>query len=205
MPSRHYHDISAPLSSRTLSYPGDPSVRVRACCGIDPHAPGSYRLSEIALSPHSGTHLDPPSPVLAEGDDLCAARAARPDGASGADLLDRDEVRECERLLFKTPNSALRRGGQFVDTYAHLTPDAACFLRDHTSVRLVGIDYLSVDAWHATDLPVHHVLLGAPAPIWIAENLLLDHVPQGHYTLTCLPLRIAGGDGGPCRAILWEE
>ena len=50
------------------------------------------------------------------------------------------------------------------------------------------------------DYPVHRILLGAG--VLIVEGLELSHVSPGEYQLVCLPLRIAGGDGAPARAVL---
>jgi arylformamidase len=36
----------------------------------------------------------------------------------------------------------------------------------------------------------------------ILEGLDLSQVSQGRYTLYCLPLKLAGSDGAPARAIL---
>jgi arylformamidase len=38
----------------------------------------------------------------------------------------------------------------------------------------------------------------------IVEGLDLSAVDAGTYRFACLPLRIAGGDGGPARALLTE-
>jgi arylformamidase len=67
-------------------------------------------------------------------------------------------------------------------------------------VRLVGIDYLSVDAFEHQDFPVHRTLLGAGC--LILEGLDLRTVPPGDYELLVLPLLLAQGDGAPARAIL---
>jgi arylformamidase len=40
------------------------------------------------------------------------------------------------------------------------------------------------------------------AGIWIIEGLNLAAVEPGDYELVCLPLKIAGGDGAPARAVL---
>jgi arylformamidase len=67
-------------------------------------------------------------------------------------------------------------------------------------VRLVGIDYLSVDPADSASMPAHKSLLGNG--IWIVEGVNLDGVRPGRYDLVCLPLRIAHGDGSPCRALI---
>ena len=63
-------------------------------------------------------------------------------------------------------------------------------------VRLVGIDYLSIG-----DPAVHHALLGQR--IGVVEGLDLRPVDPGAYFLVCLPLKVAGCDGAPARAVLW--
>ena len=69
-------------------------------------------------------------------------------------------------------------------------------------VRLFGVDLPSVDQVDSRTLPIHHAL-GA-ANITILENLDLRAVPAGCYDLIALPLRLAGADGSPVRAVLIE-
>ncbi|MFL6542052.1 MAG: arylformamidase, partial [Chthoniobacterales bacterium] len=70
-------------------------------------------------------------------------------------------------------------------------------------VKLLGFDVPSVDEITSKDLPNHHAL-GA-AGIGIVESLDLSRVSAGVYQLIALPLKIAGADGSPIRAILWRE
>jgi arylformamidase len=79
-----------------------------------------------------------------------------------------------------------------------LTPDGAAWLVER-GVRLVGADTLSIEP-ATDDYPVHRVLLGAG--VIIVEGLDLRAAAPGRYQLACLPLRIAGGDGAPARAVL---
>jgi arylformamidase len=71
-------------------------------------------------------------------------------------------------------------------------------------VRLVGTDTLSIEPAGSgvpeDAYPVHRILLGAG--VVIVEGLDLSGAPAGSYELVCLPLRIAGGDGAPARAVL---
>src|SRR5207244_12339027 len=101
--------------------------------------------------------------------------------------------------LFKTRNSALWGRPAFSREYVALSLEAARLLIE-SGVKLVGLDYLSIEAFGAEGHPVHKTLLGAG--LVILEGLDFRRVPPGHYELYCLPLRIAGGDGSPCRAIL---
>jgi arylformamidase len=67
-------------------------------------------------------------------------------------------------------------------------------------VRLVGIDYLSIDKFKSESHPSHFVLL--KKDIVILEGLNLRGVPAGEYTLVALPLNLQGADGAPARVIL---
>ena len=107
------------------------------------------------------------------------------------------------RVLFKTRNSSFwndARGGIRED-FTHITPDGARSLVE-AGVKLVGIDYLSVERFDTTDFATHVTLLSRG--IVIVEGLDLSGVAGGVYELICLPLKIAGGlgDGAPARAIL---
>jgi arylformamidase len=81
-----------------------------------------------------------------------------------------------------------------------VAPDAARWLVDR-GVRLVGIDYLSIEAYDpAGAAPTHTTLLGAG--VVVVEGLDLRGVVPGAYTLMCLPLKLLGADGAPARVLL---
>ncbi|MDB6147538.1 MAG: kynurenine formamidase, partial [Spartobacteria bacterium] len=69
--------------------------------------------------------------------------------------------------------------------------------------KLLGLDLPSVDHLDAKVLQNHHALAGAG--IVIVESLELNEVEGGVYNFVAFPLKIAGGDGSPVRAILWRE
>ena len=73
------------------------------------------------------------------------------------------------------------------------------------NVKLIGIDYLSIEVFHSPDHAVHKALLGAE--IVILEGLDLREVEAGDYELICLPLKYigGGGDGAPARTILIQR
>jgi arylformamidase len=103
------------------------------------------------------------------------------------------------RLLLKTRNSALWDRRSFARDYVALSLAGARLLIER-GVKLIGVDYLSIEAFGAEGHPVHKALLGAG--VVILEGLDFRRVTPGVYELYCLPLRIAGGDGSPCRAVL---
>lgn len=206
-------DVSLALSHALPVWPGDPPITITPASRV---ADGDVaNVSRLELGTHTGTHCDPPHHFLDDGRtvdqldlavllgpalllDLTAVR-----GAVGAADLDRAGVPPgTERLLLKTANSRRWATGSttFDRDFVGLAPDGARWLVEH-GVRLVGIDALSIERFDTTpDYPVHHLLLGAA--IVVVEGLDFSRVGAGRYTFLFLPLKIAGGDGAPGRAVL---
>lgn len=202
-------DVSMPIRDGMAGFPGDPPVVVRNVRRVADGDP--YSLSALRLSSHTGTHLDPPSHFIAGGasiDELDVERfngaAAVVELADGVPSIDAEVVaglpNGSERVLFRTSNSARWGAGNgFFPDYVALERSGAQALLAR-GVRLVGIDSLSIERDSTGTFPVHHALLGGGA--LILEGLVLSGAVAGNYELQCLPLRIAAGDGGPCRAVL---
>ncbi len=201
------YDITVPLSSDLPTFPGDPRVTVEPVTRI---ARGDVaNVSRITMATHSGTHIDPPLHYNAHGASVDRIPLTLLVGKAlvveihearqiGRKELARLPIGGEERLLIRTGNSLLWERPGFVEDYAHLTADGAEYLLE-TGVRLVGIDYLSVEAFDGGG-EVHRLLLGNG--VVILEGLNLDGIAAGSYELICLPLKIAGGDGAPVRAVL---
>jgi len=115
--------------------------------------------------------------------------------------LEAAEVAGTVRLLLKTRNSDrnLLEREDFVDYYVAISREAAEYLVE-IGVETVGVDYLSVEPFEDKEFNTHHTLLGAD--VVILEGLVLAGVEPGEYLLACLPLKLAGSDGAPARAIL---
>jgi kynurenine formamidase len=78
--------------------------------------------------------------------------------------------------------------------------EAAEFLVRERTIDAVGVDTPSIDHGPSQDFIVHQIINGANKPGF--ENLAnLDRVPATGATLIALPMKIAGGSGGPLRAI----
>jgi arylformamidase len=189
-------DISIPIGPETPVWPGDPPVLVEPVARVADGDPAD--VSRLTLGTHTGTHVDPPAhflPGTATVDALeldvlvgPAVVVAFPIGPiDGAALESAALAGGSTRVLLKTAG----------DTGA-LTPDGARWLVDR-GVRLVGADTLSLEP-DSDNYPVHRILLGAG--VVIVEGLVLAAVTPGPYEFVCLPLRIAGGDGAPARAVL---
>jgi arylformamidase len=204
------YDISLPITDDLPVWPGDVPVAVR---GTEPGA--LPRVSRVTLSCHAGTHVDAPAHFLAGGATMdqmplevligpaWVAHLPGPGPITAARLAAADIPDGPIRLLLRTDNSdprATQRG--FDRAYIAMTADAADWLL-RRGLRLIGVDGPSVELFDAIGFPVHHALLGAG--LVIVENLALAGVPAGAYRFICLPLRIAGVEGAPARAVLVRE
>ena len=205
-------DVSLRISPEMLTWPGDPAVEVEPRKQI---AKGdSANVSELRIGTHTGTHVDPPVHFIEGADGIDRVEldqlygdafvahlsdARSPIGAKELDALDLPEG--TTRLLLKTSNSELwnQEPPDFPDSYACLSVEAAEWAVER-GMRVVGVDFLSVEEKGAEDHPVHKTLLSNG--VTIIEGLDLREAPQGPCTLMCFPLRIVDGDGGPARAAL---
>lgn len=207
------HDVSVPIRDGGLVYPGNPPIHIELQQAIAKGA--GANVSHVDFGSHTGTHVDAPrhffdagagvdqipldvligqAMVVGFGDDVRAV--TRGD-------LERFDLTGVERLLLRTRNSTyLTQDPAFHQDYTYLAPDGAEHLVAH-GVKLVGIDYLSIEQFHSGHHRTHLTLLGAG--IVIVEGLNLDGIADGRYELCCLPLRLVGCDGAPARAVLIEQ
>jgi arylformamidase len=202
-------DVSVPLASGMVHWPGDPEVSISRISSLE--SGDECNVSAISMSAHTGTHMDAPLHYLANGAGLdrlpleAVIGPARviaiqdPRSVTAAELA-RHRIRRGERILFKTHRAAARwKTGTFDEEYVYVSLGAARFLAAR-GVRVVGVGYLSVGGFREDSAETHRTLLGAG--IWVVEGLDLALVEPGRYDMVCLPLRIAGGDGAPARVAL---
>jgi arylformamidase len=172
---------------------------------------GSSNVSRLVLGTHTGTHVDAPrhffddkGGVDALALDLLVGRARVIDlphrgGITEAHLAAAG-LREDLRVLLRTPNSALWNSTDgFHNEYTYLTEGGARFLVDQ-GVKVVGIDYLSIEQFKKPGAPAHRALLGNG--VVIIEGLNLSDAEPGAYEMYCLPLKIKDADGAPARVVL---
>ena len=91
------------------------------------------------------------------------------------------------------------KSSTFHRDFAFISPDAAQLLAD-AGVKLVGIDYISAERFGAPAPVTHRILLGKGIPI--VEGLALETVPADDYDLIVLPMKVAGHEGAPARAVM---
>jgi arylformamidase len=198
-------DISVPLKEGMAVFAFENNMQIERRASMDRGDMGNN--SSIHMGIHTGTHMDAPKHVIADGktiDRIPLSDAIGParvieindNAAVKAEELKQYKFKQGERILFKTRNSErCWKTDAFIPDFVYIAEDTAQLLAD-SGVKLVGIDYLSVGGPPMT----HKILLGAG--IWLLEGLNLSAVNPGNYNLICLPLKIMQTEGSPVRAVL---
>lgn len=203
-------DISLALHEGLPSWPGSCGFRLVRTSVLD--GEGHSNNSRIEMDVHVGTHIDAPWHFIPGGRTVEELELGKLMGSAyvasfpGIPEINREMLEaahipdDIPRLLLKTDNSKqwTEQQNEFKTDFVALTPDAAAWLVENDFV-LVGIDYLSIQKFGDPAL-THEILL--EAEIIIVEGLNLAHVDEGTYELYCLPLKLAGSDGAPARALL---
>ncbi len=210
-------DISRSLTKDLAAWPGDIGVEFKLNARIPQGS--SVNLGMISMSLHNGTHADARFHFEDDGwkmehaelstyvGPVMVADLSRKyhDGTMPQMTIDDlacvgDALPDAPRLLLKT--NVWSDSRVFPKQIPTIAADVPAWL-EARGVKLLGFDLPSVDEITSKDLRNHHAL--AAAGISIIESLDLSAVEAGLYQLSALPLKIAGGDGSPVRAVLWQE
>lgn len=201
-------DVSLPVRHHMVHWPGNPEPQVERV--LDMGKGDVCNVTKIAMSVHTGTHMDSMRHFIADGITMEAtpldavigpAKLIEIDDtvAIRREHLESQDLKRGDRVLFKTPNSEFRwADDKFHEDFVYIDPDAARLLVER-GVQTVGVDYLSVAPFF-DGVTTHTILLGAG--VWIIEGLNFKGVAPGDYELICLPMNIAGSDGAPARAVV---
>jgi len=211
-------DVSRTLSNDLAEWPGDVPFQFKLTREISKG--GSVNLGAISMSVHNGTHADARFHFKTDGETIektaletYMGRAAVVDLAEAfsrssekhlitlEDLRPHsEEIAEASRLLIKT--NRWKDSTIFPKQIPVIAADVPLWLQKN-GVKLLGLDLPSVDEIDSKSLQNHHALAGAG--IAIVESLDLSGVGPGIYNFAALPLKIAGADGAPLRAVLWRD
>jgi arylformamidase len=205
-------DISAAVSPETAPiFDDDPPVHFRWVKQI---AKGDKdNLSAMDMGLHTLTHVDAPLHFIQNGMTIDHVPISKLIGPArvitidpSVDVIDAAELRKhdlagVKRVLFRTRASAKNwlYDREFHKDYTGIAADAARKVVE-AGMDLVGVDYLSAEQFQAKDAPTHKALLGNN--VLIVEGLDLHNVTEGDYTLIVLPLKLAGREAAPARALL---
>ena len=207
------YDLTVPLTNEMATYPGDPGVQITDWSSLAKG--GSANVTRLNFGAHTGTHVDAPAHFIegAAKSELLALDALIgeaqvidvPDSclSIGKEFVSDVHESGASRVLFKTRNSKFwqEHATEFRQDFTYLELEAAEYLAEQ-GVKLVGIDYLSIEQFGQKQHPTHLALLSRG--IVIVEGLNLTGISAGRYELICLPMRIRSGqgDGAPARAVL---
>lgn len=203
-----YYDLSCAVSSKTVVFPGDPPYEEKELSALEKGE--SFGLCRLMICNHAGTHVDFPRHVLLNGktssdfpiESLIGKgriiEVPIEEKSITADFVSLQQIEAGDFVFFKTANSLLSKQEAFTGDYVYIEPNAAEVLLKK-EVKVVGIDYISVDAYSAENLPVHHILLGQS--ILIVESLELREIPAGEYEIQIMPIKIEDKDGLPARVL----
>jgi arylformamidase len=207
------YDITVPISNNVPVYAGDPNVQIEVAHSIEKgdHA----NVTSLCCGAHTATHVDAPNHFINGTRKVYELDLEKLIGRCR--VVELEETVEAvepehlgnldgvERVLFKTRNSGFWNEPEkgFRRDFTYISPTAARVLAD-SGMKLVGIDYLSVERFGSEDFATHITLL--EKEIVIIEGLDLRGISGGDYELICLPLKIISetGDGAPARTILRE-
>jgi arylformamidase len=200
-------DVSQTLRPGLPVWPGDTAFGFERSWRMEDGSP--VNVGRMTMSTHSGTHGDAPLHYAADAPDIASvdldpylgeclvvdARSAR----GAVEVGDLPTLGAAERVLLRTFKGFPHE--RWDSAFTAIAPETIRWLAAQ-GVRLIGTDAPSLDPQESKTMEAHKAVLAAD--MRILEGLVLDDVPPGRYELIALPLKIAGGDAGLCRAILRE-
>jgi arylformamidase len=211
-PQTPWIDISVPLQTGMVHWPGDPEPSFQRIADIDQGSDANVTLCRHTA--HTGTHMDAPCHFIPGGAGIetfplhIGIGPVRLINLPTTPIVSKDDlhhkgIQPGERIILKTRNSIARwHNLDFKPDFVAINASGAQFLVD-AGVSLIGVDYLSVGAYEGDGVLTHRILLGAG--VWIVEGLQLGGLEEGVYDMICLPLPITGSDGSPARVLLRKQ
>jgi arylformamidase len=211
-------DISRTLANDFAQWPGDEPFHYRLTKEIAKGA--SVNLGAVSMSVHNGTHADARFHFDTKGEPMDKAPLELYLGRATVIDLSQSFSRSKEKHLITiedlrphaeqiaATSRLLVNTGQWNDSTVFpnripvIAADVPAWLQKN-GVKLLGVDLPSMDELDSKSLPNHHAL--ARAGIAIIESLDLTDVGPGIYNFAALPLKFAGADGAPMRAVLWRD
>lgn len=190
-------DITRTIQEAPL-YPGSQPFSLSPLTTID--ATEEFNITILHGDSHLGTHLDAPKHALANGAAIeqtelslyygdCYVLSVPEQTLLSAQFFQQPLPANCSRLLLKSNGTS------------YLSLEAAYYLAEK-KLLLLGTDSLSPASSQQEGI-IHRLFLQQGTAL--LENLLLQHVPDGRYTLCAFPLKIQHGDGSPVRAVLLSD
>lgn len=191
------YDISQEVFSCQV-YTGDPAPEKQLLSSTEKG--DLYNLTAFSMCAHNGTHIDAPFHFLNNGKTVDAINLDAFVGmayvAEHHGIVSRDDaIGILDRAEEQNPKAAKRI---LIKGDAEVSAEAANVFAS-SKLLLLGNESQTVGPEDAP-MEVHLILL--EADVVLLEGVRLAEVPEGVYFLSAAPLKLAGADGAPCRAIL---
>lgn len=189
------YDISRDILT-TQPYDGDPAPQVTVLSSIENG--DAYNMTQVTMCTHNATHIDAPKHFDDDGVTIGKIRLSHLYGKCTVVTIDGILTGEdMEQLLPHCKKRLILHGRG----NAYLTSSAAQVIAQSGLV-LIGTDAVSIAA-PFDELRTHLEL--ARAGVVVLENLFLEGVQDGLYTLSAFPIKLSGLEAAPCRAVLIDE
>ena len=200
------YDLTIEISPKTAVFPGDPTFSSETL--MDVEQGDQFTLQHFHFGNHTGTHIDFPAHIIRGG--KCSSDypleylmgsgriiEIPDDGHVTLEHIKKAKIKHGEIVFFKTRNTRrCLHSKPYTNEFVAIEADAAKILV-MTGVKIVGIDYLSVDRYEDESLPTHKALLDNG--VLIIENANLTDIPAGEYYISIAPLKVNAADGLPVR------
>lgn len=203
-------DISWPITPDMTCYKNKRAITFTCVRFLEKEG---VRETHIMLNSHSGTHINAPAHVFADGFTVDQVPLPQLIGTAyvldmkhikntiTADDLEQYTIKRGSIVLLKTSNSELTETAPFESNFISIDSSAAYFCTER-SIKALGMDYLNLEP-EQSGYTSNKILL--QGKIALIEGLRLDHVEPGIYFFICLPLAIIGLEACPARAVLIED
>ncbi|MFZ6769950.1 arylformamidase [Undibacterium sp. Di26W] len=206
LPAPQIWDITPPIQPGIPVWPGDSAYSTETTWQIADGCP--VKVSKITMSTHTGAHCDAPSHYDADGksiDEVAISTYIGPCRVIHCMGVAQVLPEHVQAFLAQLPQRVLLRtymqAPQMTwDSDFPSVASATIDLLAQHGVRLIGIDSPSLDPQESKTLDAH--LRMKAHQMAILEGIVLDDIAAGDYELICLPLKLAGLDASPVRAIL---
>jgi arylformamidase len=207
-------DLTHELHNGMPVYPGDPSPSFVSYATLEKDG---VNLTKLTLGSHTGTHVDAPRHFIPNGIGVDQIPTHKLFGEAyvtdmsgkpiGSGITDQDlrealegRVAEDDIVVIYTGCSEHWDDESIRRNYTYLTGDAAEYLVSK-KVRAVGIDFLSVEKFHASSPVAHKILLGKGIFIIESLNRETKQFLRKRILMICMPIKLQNGDGAPSRII----
>lgn len=203
-------DLTHTISVDMPVYPGTEPPQMVTACTLEKDR---FVELKVTLYSHTGTHMDAPAHIFAEGKTVDSFPVSAFTGPAAVLDVSRSKtiislkdlnpfaplLEKAEFVLLYTGWSAYWNQEAYFSGFPVLAADAAQWLAGF-NLKGLGVDAISVDDVGTTDFPVHKIFLAKNTVI--IENLTnLQPLTGTLVQFSCFPLKIRQGDGSPVRAV----